>query len=96
MGLPVARHLMDFGYSVDIWARTPTKVAELSSAGATLCSTPATLATGSDIVFLCVFDAAAVDNVVFGAIGVAIGGFTEKLLIDHSTTHPERSREMAA
>jgi 3-hydroxyisobutyrate dehydrogenase-like beta-hydroxyacid dehydrogenase len=28
MGMPIAWHLMDIGYPLDIWVRTPTKVAE--------------------------------------------------------------------
>jgi len=95
MGMPMARHLMDAGYSVDIWARSPAKVVELSSAGATLCPTPAALAAQCDIVLLCVFDAASVHAVVFGTDGVAEVGAAGKMIIDHSTTHPERSREMA-
>jgi 3-hydroxyisobutyrate dehydrogenase len=96
MGMPMARHLLEAGYSVDIWARTPSKVAALTDAGATLCPTPAALAAQCDVVLLCVFDAAAVNDVVFGANGIAEGGTAEMLIIDHSTTHPERSRDMAA
>lgn len=94
--MPMARHLLEAEYAVQVWARRPAKIAPLMDAGAVLCETPRDLAAQSDIVLLCVFDAAAVDDVVFGPDGVATGGSEGKLLIDHTTSHPQRSREMAA
>lgn len=96
MGMPMARHLIDAGYPLAVWARAPAKVSAIVEAGATPCPTPRALAAQSDAILLCVFDAAAVNEVVFGPDGVAAAGAADKLLIDHTTSHPERSRDMAS
>jgi len=96
MGMPMANHLIKAGHDVNLWARSPTKVASLMGDGVTMCDSPRAVAENSDAVMLCVFDAASVEQVVFGETGVAAGIETGKLVIDHTTAHPQRSREMAS
>jgi 3-hydroxyisobutyrate dehydrogenase len=95
MGMPMAHHLMKAGHELHVWARKPQKIAPIVDDGAHLHHTARDLAAACDAVLLCVFDAAAVHEVVFGADGVAAGATAGTLLIDHSTAHPQKSRDMA-
>lgn len=95
MGMPMARHLMQAGHNLHVWARAPDKVAALVGDGAQLHDTPRDMAARVDAVLLCVFDADAVEAVVFGENGIAAGVGGDTLLIDHTTAHPQRSRDMA-
>ncbi len=95
MGMPMARHLMKAGHELHVWARSPSKIAPLIDDGAHLHHSAREVAQACETVLLCVYDAAAVDEVVFGDDGVAAGSAAGKLLIDHSTTHPQKSRDMA-
>ncbi len=95
MGAPMTRHLLRRGYTVNVWARAPEKITGLIDAGAQWRASPRELAAQSDVILLCVFDAASVNDVVFGDDGIAAGATKDKLLIDHTTTHPAGTREMA-
>lgn len=96
MGTPIARKLLESGFALTVWNRTPGKLEALRQAGAEVAGSPADLARASEIVFLCVTDTAAVEDVVFGADGIAQGGGAGKVLVDHSSIKPEATRVMAA
>src|SRR4051794_5326913 len=96
MGSPIAMRLIEAGRPVTIWGRTPAKLAPAIASGATLASSPRSLAASADVVILCVTDAAAVDAVVFGEDGIAKGATPGSILIDHSSIRPESTRHMAA
>ena len=95
MGTPMARHLLDDGHTVAVWNRTPQRAHELRDAGARAASTPAQAAADADVVFVCVTDGAAVEEVIFGAAGVATGAAPGTTIVDHSTIHPQQSRDFA-
>ena len=63
MGTPMTRRLLKAGYQVAVWNRSEGKVAPLVEAGARRVDTPRDLLASSDIVFMCVTDAAAVEEV---------------------------------
>jgi 3-hydroxyisobutyrate dehydrogenase len=96
MGFPMTRRLIDAGHDVTVWNRSPSKAAALVEAGAKLASFPRDVATGASIIFMCLTDAAAVDEVVFGANGVAATAGTGKLVVDFSSIHPDAARSIAA
>ncbi|SDH38334.1 NAD(P)-dependent oxidoreductase [Paraburkholderia phenazinium] len=73
MGAPMIRHLLRAGHAVHVWNRTRAKAEALRDAGARVVDTPHELAGRVEAVLLCVADAAAVEEVVFGAEGV-LGG----------------------
>jgi 3-hydroxyisobutyrate dehydrogenase len=50
---------------------------------------------GSGIVFMCVTDAAAVEEVIFGADGLSTAPGTGKLVVDFSSIHPDAARDLA-
>lgn len=95
MGMPMTLNLLAKGHKVVVWGRTRGKLEPAIDAGAVYADSPASLASAADTVALCVFDTTAVEEVVFGPRGVVSGGGPGKLLVDHSTIHPMRTREFA-
>ncbi|HEY4069581.1 MAG TPA: NAD(P)-dependent oxidoreductase [Burkholderiaceae bacterium] len=96
IGAPMARRILDAGFELQVWNRDPAKAAPLVDAGATLAPTPAALAREVDVLCLCVTDGAAVEQVVFGAHGIASAAHAGLVVADHSTIHPADSRRIAA
>jgi 3-hydroxyisobutyrate dehydrogenase len=95
MGSPMARRLLDAGYRVTVWNRSEGKATPLVEAGATLAADPSAAANTSSILFMCLTDAAAVENVVFGPRGLATTPGTGKLVVDFSSIHPDAARSIA-
>ena len=95
MGTPIALKLLEKGYPLTVWGRTPDKLASALQAGARQAESAAALTAASDIVLLCVTDGSAVETVVFGDQGVAASADASKLLIDHSSISPDATRQMA-
>ncbi len=95
LGGALAHQLLAAGFELRVWGRTAAKFAPWVDAGAKAAASPAELARNSDVIFLCVTDTAAVEEVVFGAEGVAQGAQRGTLLVDHSTIHPFATRAYA-
>jgi 3-hydroxyisobutyrate dehydrogenase-like beta-hydroxyacid dehydrogenase len=96
MGLPMSRRLVNAGYDVTVWNRSTSKASALVEAGATLAASPREVATSVSIIFMCVTDGAAVEDLVFGADGFAAVAGTGKLVVDFSSIHPDKARAVAA
>lgn len=96
MGLPMTRRLLDAGHDVTVWNRSASKAAGLVEAGAKPAATPRDVAAGAGILFMCLTDAAAVEEVVFGAHGLAAAKGGGKLVVDFSSIHPDAARSIAA
>jgi 3-hydroxyisobutyrate dehydrogenase len=96
MGTPMTRRLLDTGHQVTVWNRSEAKVAALVEAGAKCAATPRDLLESSDIVFMCVTDAAAVEEVIFGPEGLSTAAGAGKLVVDFSSIHPDAARDLAA
>lgn len=94
MGAPMARRLLAAGWPLTVWNRTAAKCAPLVDAGARRAETPRAAAEAADFVFLCLMDAASVEEVVFGPDGVA--GGRAKVAVDFTTGRPEAARAIAA
>lgn len=95
MGGPMALRLIAAGHAVRVWNRSPEKMTELETQGAVISASPAQLAEASDAVMLCLGDAQAVEDVVFGAQGLAHASTAPRFLIDHSTIAPAETRRFA-
>ncbi|MGR9100193.1 MAG: NAD(P)-dependent oxidoreductase [Gammaproteobacteria bacterium] len=95
MGQPMTLRLLNAGYFINVWNRTPDKCRPVIDAGARLAGSAAELTERSDIVITCLADTAAVEAVALGPGGVAETGAPGKLLIDLSSIHPEATRRMA-
>lgn len=96
MGLPMTRRLLAAGYTVHVWNRSREKMLPALEAGATAAATPRAAAEAADIVLMCLFDADAVEAVVFGPDGIAAGGGAGKVLVDHASIRPDKTRAFAA
>jgi 3-hydroxyisobutyrate dehydrogenase len=95
MGFPMARRLLEAGHEVAVWNRSAGKAATLVEAGAKPAAGPREVATTASIIFMCVTDAAAVEEVVFGPGGLAAAAGADKLVVDFSSIHPDAARDMA-
>jgi 3-hydroxyisobutyrate dehydrogenase len=96
MGFPMTRRLIQAGYDVTVWNRSPGKATALVEAGAKLASHPRDVAAAANIIFMCLTDAAAVDEVVFGPDGLANAAGHGKFVVDFSSIHPDAARAIAA
>ncbi|AJY29508.1 NAD-binding of NADP-dependent 3-hydroxyisobutyrate dehydrogenase family protein [Burkholderia thailandensis 34] len=99
MGAPMIRHLLSAGHRVHVWNRTRAKADALAAHGAQVVDTPAELAARVQTVMLCVLDAQAVGDVVFGASGVLAGDAAARRvtrIVDHSSIPPAATRAYAA
>jgi 3-hydroxyisobutyrate dehydrogenase len=95
MGTPMARRLLQSGFEVSIWNRSAGKTAALAELGARLATSPGDVAAAAGIIFMCVTDAAAVEEIVFGPAGLASIPGIEKLVVDFSSIHPDATRAIA-
>jgi len=95
MGAAMVRRLLEAGHEVKVWNRSAAKAQQLSELGAQVAASAREAAEGVDGVLLCLFDAKAVEAVVFGPEGVAQASGL-KWLADHSSIDPEATRGMAA
>ena len=95
MGAPMARRLLQAGYSIAVWNRNPDKAKALESDGATVAASPAEAVDGADIVITMLTDGKAVGDVLFGsgcAALLAKGG----RVIDMSSIAPATAKEHSA
>jgi len=95
MGAPMARHVLAAGHPLTVHSRSAPPVDALVAEGAARASTPAELASLSDVVITMVPDTPDVELVLFGASGVAEGAAAGSLLIDMSTIDPIATRSFA-
>jgi 3-hydroxyisobutyrate dehydrogenase len=95
MGFPMSRRLVQAGHDVMVWNRSKAKATALVELGAKPATSPREMADRCDIIFMCVTDAAAVEDVVFGAEGLASVEGRGKLVVDFSSIHPDAARTIA-
>jgi 3-hydroxyisobutyrate dehydrogenase len=96
MGFPMSRRLLNAGLEVAVWNRSAPKAKALIDVGARVAANPREVATSASIIFMCVTDAAAVEEVVFGPDGIASVPGSGKLVVDFSSIHPDKARAIAA
>nr|WP_314416686.1 NAD(P)-dependent oxidoreductase [uncultured Pseudomonas sp.] len=71
MGKPMARNLLQAGYPVRVWNRSPAKAQELAAHGAEVLPTPALAAKGAQVLVCMLSDGPTCDEVLFGEGGAA-------------------------
>jgi 3-hydroxyisobutyrate dehydrogenase-like beta-hydroxyacid dehydrogenase len=91
MGRPMAANLVKAGHEVTIWNRTSRKDLE----GARTASSPADAARGVEVVWMCVSDTKAVENVLFGPGGVEEALAAGMIIADSSTISPSATLRFA-
>lgn len=95
MGRGMAASLLRAGHALTVYNRTASVAAPLVEQGAQQASSPAELARECGVVFLCLSDTAAVEQVLFGADGLASGLARGSLVIDTSTISATATRDFA-
>jgi 3-hydroxyisobutyrate dehydrogenase len=88
MGLPMAKHLINAGYKLNVYNRTKQKAEELISIGATWKDTPAEIAGGSDVIVTMIGFPKDVEECYFGGQGIFKQLRKDTVLIDMTTTKP--------
>lgn len=95
MGDPMTRRLLDAGFAVTVWNRTPEKADALRSAGAEVAGSVRELVQSVDVIMLCLANTSVVEKVVFGEGGVAAYGSMGQRLVDLSSSDPAATRDFA-
>lgn len=96
MGLPMAQRIRSEGHDLTLWARRQASLEPFADADdVTFAATPAELGAAVDAVGVCVFDAAGVEEVVFGPDGLAGAMKPGSVVLVHSTLAPTQIRSIA-
>jgi 2-hydroxy-3-oxopropionate reductase len=94
MGGPMAHHLLKAGHQVFTHTRSKTPD-YLIQEGAVRCASATEVAQKADIIFLMLPDTPDVEQVLFGANGVAQGLSKGKMVVDMSSISPIATKEFA-
>ena len=94
MGKPMTLRLLNAGFNVNVWNRSPEKLTPVIKAGAKASTSIAELVKASNIILLCLADTRAVESVIRNDI--MENGSANQLLIDLSSIHPENTRQLAS
>jgi 3-hydroxyisobutyrate dehydrogenase-like beta-hydroxyacid dehydrogenase len=96
MGSRMARRLLDAGYALCGYNRTPAKAAELVRAGMTLAASPRDVAERAAVIFTMVTDDTALDAVTRAPDGLLAGWRPDAILVEMSTVSPAVIERLAA
>jgi len=96
MGGRMARNLLQKGFALTVWNRTPKKCEALAREGARVAASPRALAEAVDVVVACVADPAAVERLVFSEDGLLAGVRSGFRYLECSTVGPESTRRVQA
>lgn len=96
MGIGMGGRLLEAGFPLKVYNRTPERAAELVAKGAVLRSSPADAAAGADVVMAIVSDDTASREVWLGDKNALSGAKPNTVVVDSSTISPRWAREFAA
>lgn len=88
MGKPMAKNLLNAGYSLTVHNRSTLPVEELVSYGALKANSPRETAENSDIIITMLPDSPDVEKVILGKDGVLYGAKGGSIIIDMSSIAP--------
>lgn len=95
MGLPMAKNLVEAGYTVTVFDLDAGAIEEAQEFGASPASTGAEVAAQSDIIITMVPDSPHVEAAIAGNGGIIEGIRAESVVIEMSTILPETGKRMA-
>ncbi len=96
MGTAMAKRLLEAGYPLTVWNRSPGKADELVAAGARIAGSPADAVEDADFVFTMVADDRALDEIASGANGFLPAMKPGALHVSMSTILPTTAERLAA
>lgn len=94
MGAPIARHLMDGGYSLTVYNRTKKKAADLIAQGATWADSVAEAAKDADVVFTMVGYPNDVEDVYLATDGLIRATKRGAWMVDLTTSSPQLAHDI--
>ncbi|MEQ1684396.1 MAG: NAD(P)-dependent oxidoreductase [Burkholderiaceae bacterium] len=95
MGHGIAKNLRAKGHPLALTVhRNRERVADLLAAGASEAATPAALASGAEIVFICVTGSPQVEAAVLGPTGLLAGARAGLVIVDCSTSEPDSTTRL--
>ena len=95
MGRPIARRLLESGFSLTAYDRDHTKAEELARYGGAVTQSVAELSSSCNVVLSCLPSDAAVLDTYRGPNGVFAHEHPGSVVIDMSTVYPETSQELS-
>jgi len=94
MGRSMCEHILDAGYPVTVFTRTPAKAQSLLEKGAIWADSPQQVAETSEIIFSMVGYPVDVRAVYLGETGILRGATPGTIAIDMTTTQPSLAQEI--
>jgi 3-hydroxyisobutyrate dehydrogenase len=95
MGRSLCFHLLKAGYRLSVFNRSQAKTSDLANSGAEVCSSPAEVASQSDVVFTMVGYPSDVEEVILGSEGVLSSLAPGSIVVDMTTSRPGLARSIA-
>nr|WP_240419507.1 2-hydroxy-3-oxopropionate reductase [Paenibacillus periandrae] len=95
MGKPMAKHILQAGYRLNVFNRSHAAVDELVSLGTASLASPREIAEQSDVIITMLPDSPQVLEVITGPGGLAEGLKPGKVVIDMSSIDPSVARSIA-
>ena len=94
MGEAIGRRLLERGFRLSVWDRTPSRAATLGSAGAQVAATPRAAAKGASLALVMLRDGRSCRRVILGRGGVAAGLAPGRTVANLSTISPVEAVEI--
>lgn len=95
MGTPMATRLLNAGFALRAWNRSPARAESLAKAGATVATSPADAARGADFVITMLPDGPTVESVMCGEKGALSTMSKEALWLQMSTVGVQWCQRLA-
>ncbi len=95
MGLPMAQRMHAQGHELTLYARRPESLRPFSGTDVQVAASPAEMDPAVEAVGICVFDAAGVEEVMFGPSGLVRALAPGTVILVHSTVSPTEVTEIA-
>ncbi len=95
MGSAIARHILDAGYRLAVYNRTPEKADALVAAGAVRAASIAEAVRHADVVFTMVGNPEDVEDVYLAGDGILANARKGAWLIDLTTSSPDLARDIS-
>jgi 3-hydroxyisobutyrate dehydrogenase-like beta-hydroxyacid dehydrogenase len=95
MGRPIAQRLLQAGFKLTAFDRTPSKTEQLIRYGGSVAASVAELSSRCDVVLSCLANDETVLDVYGGSAGIFANMRPGSLVIDLSTVSPETSRQLS-
>jgi 3-hydroxyisobutyrate dehydrogenase-like beta-hydroxyacid dehydrogenase len=89
MGNALSKRLLHAGYQLAVWNRTKERTREIAGMGARVMSSPADVASHSDVIFIAVLGGSELEAVALGEKGALAGVKPNSVLVDLVTAPPD-------